>query len=305
MNNPKVLGLVGPTASGKTALSVALAASHDIEIVCMDSMQVYRGMDIGTAKPTLEEQRRLPHHMLDVVDPKDDYSVAEYREQAARVIDDMLSRGRLPVLVGGTGLYLRALSLPLTLGGTPRDDQVREKYTALLESQGKQALHALLTRYDPVTAQRLHPNDTRRVIRALEVWELTGVPFSQQQMPSYADGPYDLKLYALHMPRQQLYHRIDARVDDMLKQGLLDEVTALINHGVPQDAQAMQGLGYKELVPVLKGDMPLDMAVDTLKRRTRNYAKRQMTWFGKDTRIRWLHDPDELLPAVQRDLEDK
>ena len=294
MSKPLLLGLVGPTASGKTALSMQLARRHDMEIVCMDSMQVYRGMDIGTAKPTLEEQRRLPHHMLDVADPREPYSVAEYREAAAQAIDGILKRGCLPVLVGGTGLYLRALSLPLSLGGTSRQDEVREKYEAVLQRDGKEALHALLANRDPETALRLHPNDTRRVIRALEVWEVTGVPFSRQQMPRVEDGPYDLRLFAMDLPRGELYQRIEERVDLMLKDGLIDEVESLLRHGVPPDAQAMQGLGYKELVPVLRGETPLEDAVVLLKQRTRNYAKRQLTWFNKDKRIRWLKDAKDL-----------
>lgn len=294
MRKPRVLGLVGPTASGKTALSLMLSKAHAIEIVCMDSMQVYRGLDIGTAKPTKQEQALIPHHMLDVAEPTDDYSVAEYRKAAAQAIDGILARGRLPVLVGGTGLYLRALSLPLTLGGTPRDDKVRAKYAQLLEHHGNEALHKLLATTDPATAKRLHPNDTRRVIRALEVWELTGIPFSRQQMPTEQDGPYDLRLYAMDLPRDTLYARIDQRVDAMLAQGLVDEVKGLLNRGVKPEAQAMQGLGYKELVPVIMGETPLEEAVDTLKRRTRNYAKRQLTWFNRDQRIHWLKRADEL-----------
>ncbi len=294
MSKPRVLGLVGPTASGKTDLSLALASERDIEIVCMDSMQVYRGMDIGTAKPTLAEQRRIPHHMLDVADPREAYSVAEYRRGAARAIDGIISRGRLPVLVGGTGLYLRALSLPLTLGGTPRDDAVRQHYTQLLEQEGKDALHQLLVRKDPQTARRLHPNDTRRVIRALEVWRVTGVPFSRQQMPGYNEGPYDLRLFALQLPREQLYRRIDQRTEAMLKAGLVAEVEGLLHHGVPPDSQALQGLGYKELVPVIAGEMPLQQAAELLKRRTRNYAKRQITWFRRDQRVRWINEAKDL-----------
>ncbi len=294
MRKPRVLGLVGPTASGKTALSLQLSKAYSIEIVCMDSMQFYRGLDNGTAKPTKQEQALIPHHMLDVAEPTDDYSVAEYRKAAAQAIDGILARGRLPVLVGGTGLYLRALSLPLTLGGTPRDDKVRAKYTQLLEHHGNEALHKLLATTDPATAKRLHPNDTRRVIRALEVWELTGIPFSRQQMPTEQDGPYDLRLYAMDLPRDTLYARIDQRVDAMLARGLVDEVKGLLNRGVKPEAQAMQGLGYKELVPVIMGETPLEEAVDTLKRRTRNYAKRQLTWFNRDQRIHWLKRADEL-----------
>jgi len=231
MDKPAVIGLVGPTAGGKTALSLSLAAHHPIEVVCMDSMQVYRGMDIGTAKPTAAEQARIPHHMLDVADPAQPYSVAEYREGAPAAIQGILDRGHMPVLVGGTGLYLRALSQGLTLGNTPRDDEVRGRYEEMLEVEGKQALHDHLRRVDPVSADRLHINDTRRVIRALEVWAVTGEPFSAQRVPE-GQEPYRFLLYAPDWPRQALYQRIDSRVDQMLAQGLLDEVDGLLRQGL-------------------------------------------------------------------------
>ena len=303
MDKPLVIGLVGPTASGKTALSLQLQAAYDMEIVCMDSMQVYRGMDIGTAKPTKEEQRQVPHHMLDVAEPVAAYDVAQYREAAAQAIQGILSRGRLPVLVGGTGLYLRALSLPLTLGGTPKDEAVRQRYQDMLEQEGAQAVHDLLARRDPVTAARLHVNDSRRVVRALEVGEVTRQPFSAQRMPGPEQGPYDILLYALDLPREELYARIDQRVDAMLAEGLVDEVRGLLAQGVPEDSQAMQGLGYKELLPHLKGQADLEDTKELIKRRTRNYAKRQLTWFRADARVQWLKAAADLLPRLKEDME--
>ena len=303
MGKPLVIGLVGPTASGKTALSMQLQAAYDMEIVCMDSMQVYRGMDIGTAKPTMEEQRQVPHHMLDVAEPAAAYDVAQYREAAAQAIQGILSRGRLPVLVGGTGLYLRALSLPLTLGGTPKDEAVRQRYQDMLEQEGAQAVHDLLARRDPVTAARLHVNDSRRVVRALEVGEVTRQPFSAQRMPGPEQGPYDIRLYALDLPREELYARIDRRVDAMLAEGLVDEVRGLLAQGVPEDSQAMQGLGYKELLPYLKGQADIEDTKELIKRRTRNYAKRQLTWFRADARVQWLKAAEDLLPRLKEDME--
>jgi tRNA dimethylallyltransferase len=307
MDKPVVIGLVGPTAGGKTALSLSLAAHHPIEIVCMDSMQVYRGMDIGTAKPTAAEQARIPHHMLDVADPAQPYSVAEYREGALVAIQGILDRGHMPVLVGGTGLYLRALSQGLTLGNTPRDDEVRGRYEEMLEVGGKQALHDHLCRVDPVSADRLHINDTRRVIRALEVWAVTGEPFSAQRVPE-GEEPYRFLLYAPEWPREALYQRIDSRVDQMMAQGLLDEVGSLLRRGLTADMQSMQGLGYKELVPCLTEQADIGEALALIKRRTRNYAKRQLTWFRPDRRIRWLapEGMEEALPQqVRLDMEEK
>ena len=293
MEKPRILGIVGPTASGKTALGFALAEVRPIEIVCMDSMQVYKGMDIGTAKPSREEQALIPHHMLDVAEPEDEYSVAEYLSGAAAVIEGILSRGRLPILVGGTGLYLRALSQGLTLGGAPKDEAVRARYEALLAEEGQRCLHRKLQEVDPDAAARLHPNDTRRVIRALEVYEVTGRPFSGQK-PREEDAPFDIRLYAPDWPRDELYARVDQRAHGMLRGGLLDEVRALLDRGVSEQAQSMQGLGYKELIPYIKGEAGLLQCEELLKRRTRNYAKRQLTWFRPDPRIRWL-DPEGMV----------
>ena len=285
MKKKRVWGLVGPTASGKTAVSLALAEQLKGEILCMDSMQIYKGMDIGTAKPTKEEQARVPHHLLDLVEPTKSFSVTEYAALARPLIEKIDT----PILVGGTGFYLSALSLPLDFGFVRGDNAIREKYQAICDAEGAEALHALLEKVDKASAARLHPNDTRRVIRALEVYDLTGVPFSEQVMPTEADAPYDFSLFALDMDRQRLYERIEKRVDNMMQDGLLDEVETLIKSGVPEQAQAMQGLGYKELLPVLHGTETLANATALIKQKTRNYAKRQLTWFRRDKRIHWLH----------------
>ena len=285
---PKILALVGPTASGKSGLALQAALRFTGEIVCMDSMQVYRGMDIGTAKPTREEQALVPHHLLDVVDADRPFSAAEYRDLAEAAIRGILERGRLPVLCGGTGLYLRALSRGLGFGGAPSDPDIRARYQRLADEQGAEALHALLLQRDRASALRLHPNNLRRVIRALEVLELTGQPFSQQRMPGEDEGPFDIRAFALAWPREALYGRINQRVDAMLSSGLLEEVRQLKEQGVPEEAQSMQGLGYKELLPCLMDASLLPEAIETIKRRTRNYAKRQLTWFKADGGLRWL-----------------
>lgn len=305
MMKPTVLGFVGPTASGKSALALLAAKELEGEVVCMDSMQVFRGMDIGTAKASRQDRETVPHHMLDIVAPDDPYSVAEYQAGAKAVIEDILSRGRLPVLCGGTGLYLRALSREMRFGDTPSSVLIRERYLHMAQEEGNEAVHNILKEKDPETAKRLHPNNLRRVIRALEVLELTGQPMSAQQPQTDEDGPYNLKLYALVWPRQELYERINARADRMLRDGLLRELKGLIDAGVNPQAQSMQGLGYKELLPYLNGETSLEDAMELLSRRTRNYAKRQMTWFTADKRITWLNGkkaPEKNLVRIREDL---
>ena len=302
MNKPKILGLVGPTASGKSALALKAAQAMNGEIVCMDSMQVFQGMDIGTAKSSRQDRELVPHHMLDIVPPDSPYSVAEYQPQAKAAIEEVLSRGRLPVLCGGTGLYLRALSREMVFGDTQSDVLIRERYLHMAQEEGNQAVHKILEEKDPETAKKLHPNNLRRVIRALEVLELTGTPMSAQPQQTDEDGPYDMRLFALAWPRQELYERINARADRMLRDGLLRELKGLLDAGVSPQAQSMQGLGYKELLPYLRGESTMDDAMELMSRRTRNYAKRQMTWFTADKRITWLNgkkDPDTNLERIQ------
>ena len=294
---PRVLGIVGATASGKTALSLDVVDALNGEIVCLDSMQIYRRMDIGTAKPTPQERARTPHHMLDIVEPTQPFSVAEYVELAHRVIADILARGHVPVLVGGTGLYLQGLSLPMDYGGLPSDLSLRAQLQEELAQIGPEALHERLRQIDPESAERLHPNDTRRVIRALEIHALTGIPMSARKTPTAADAPFDFQLFAPDWPRAELHARINLRVDQMMAEGLLDEVTTLLHEGVPADAQSMQGLGYKELIPVLQGDTSLADAVERIKTGTRNYARRQLIWFRRDKRIRWL--PSDQLKSAK------
>ncbi|NLD51521.1 MAG: tRNA (adenosine(37)-N6)-dimethylallyltransferase MiaA [Clostridiales bacterium] len=301
---PLVLGIVGPTASGKTLFSMALARAMPVEIICMDSMQIYRGMDIGTAKPTRREQALVPHHMLDLVSPDTGYSVAEYQQEAALAIEGILHRKAMPLLVGGTGLYLWALSNRLNLGNAPRSEEIRSRFEALLQQHGREALHQHLRRVDPLSAGRLHPNDTRRVIRALEVYELTGQSISRQQ-DTAERAPWSFQLYAPDWPRELLYQRINERVEQMFSSGLVEEVRTLLSEGVSPESQSMQGLGYKELLPLLAGQSTLVQTVELLQRRTRNYAKRQLTWFRRDSRITWVPMPveeDAFVTMVRKDI---
>ena len=294
MNKKRVIGIVGPTASGKTALSLPLAKALGAQIVCMDSMQVYRGMDIGTAKPTKAEQSLVAHRMLDILPADAAYSVSQYAQDARYWLD----RIPVPILVGGTGLYLQSLSTSMDYGEVAGDEAIREKYRAIAERDGNEALHQILYQKDPASALRLHPNDVRRVVRALEVYDLTGKPLSRDPDPTKADLPYTFLLYAFDWPREALYSRIDQRVDEMIKKGLLEEVETLLASGVPMDAQSMQGLGYKELLPVLEGKESLVEATRNIKLRTRHYAKRQLTWFKRDPRIQWLPYQNDMTDTI-------
>lgn len=287
-HKPLALVLAGPTASGKTALSIRVAKALDCEILCMDSMQIYRGMDIGTAKPTKEEMAGVPHHMLDVADPRENYSVAMYQQQAEQVMAEIFARGRTPLLVGGTGFYLRALRNPMAMGGAGSDAEIRgELETISTQPGGREKLHAMLTQVDAETAARLPVNDVRRVIRALEVYRLTGRPFSRQEIPE-RPIPFDYRVAALTMERERLYDRVNRRVDQMMEQGLLEEVRGLLQGGISPDAQAMKGLGYKELLPCVLDGAPLAEAVERIKLGTRHYAKRQLTWFRHEEDILWV-----------------
>lgn len=294
---PAVIAVAGPTASGKSDLGLKLAQRLGGEIVCMDSMQIYRRMDIGTAKPTAQERALLPHHMLDVADPTEAYAVADYAVAAEQVIAQILSRGRVPILVGGTGLYLKALMDGLSLGGTGGDERLRAELNALAdEPGGKERLHARLAAVDPETAARLHPNNRRRVIRAIEVFEQTGVPMSRQNHAAQ-DRPFRVLPLALEWPRDLLYARLETRVHRMMEMGLLSEVRALLESGVAPAAQSMQGIGYKELIPAAMGQDDVNRAVWDIIVHTRHYAKRQGTWLRAEPRCVWLdaRDADGLL----------
>lgn len=285
----KLICITGPTASGKTALSIALAQRLQTEIISSDSMQIYREMDIGTAKPTAAEQAAIPHHMIDIVDPGEPFSVARYVEMADRCAQTLLQAGKIPLVVGGTGLYLDALIEGSSFPGDETDHTIREKYEQMAREQGNEAVHACLQQVDPVAATRLHPNNLKRVIRALEVFEQTGLTldaFNQQNKrpePKYQA----IKIGLCPSDREILYDRINRRVDQMLEEGLLEEAEYLFRGG-KLTGTAAQAIGYKELADYFSGNGSLEMCVETLKRRTRNYAKRQLTWIKRDPSVFWL-----------------
>lgn len=301
MNRELCWVLTGPTASGKTALSIRLAKSHQCEIVCMDSMQIYRRMNIGTAKPTIEEMDGIPHHMIDVADPYESFSVARYQEMAEACIDDIHARGKRALLVGGTGFYLRALRQPMALGGdAAADESIRAELEYLAaQENGKERLHDMLAEVDPETAARLHLNDVRRAVRALEVYRLTGIPFSKQPQIQ-TDSRFKYRVATLTMDRSMLYSRIEKRVDIMIEQGLVEEVRLLLAEGVPADCQAMKAIGYKEIVPYLRGESDWTDTDYLLKLNTRHYAKRQLTWMRREDNVLWV---DSSMPDAYDRLE--
>ena len=279
--------LVGPTATGKTEIAVILAQHWHGEVVSADSMLVYKSMDIGTAKPSLQERQGIVHHMIDVVEPEEEFTVARYMGMAKQAIEEIAHRGKLPMLVGGTGLYIQSIIETVNFGLAKPDGQIREALMHLIEEKGKEYVHTMLQQVDPVTACRLHPNDVKRVVRALEVYQKTGKPMSQMIM-HHEDSPYDLYVFGLTMDRQKLYTKINQRVDKMIQEGLVEEVKHLWESGCHEEFTSMQGLGYKEMLAYIKGEISFLEAVEKLKQGTRRLAKRQLTWFKRDKRIQWI-----------------
>ena len=288
MSTPRVVVITGPTATGKSVLGALVAKSRNGEVVSADSMQIYKHMDIGTAKPTEEERLGLPHHMIDIVPPWEDYSVARYVTEAAQCIAGILSRGKLPIIVGGTGLYIDSLISGRAFSARGGGD-LRRELEADYDTLGGEAMLLKLRKFDPESAARLHPNDKKRVVRAFEVFRATSVPISQHDIESKAIPPrYDaIKIALTFSDREELYARINRRIDTMLEKGLQDEVSRLLDMGVPPGCTAMQAIGYKEMVDVVLGNCSLDAASDRIKMETRRYAKRQLTWLRRDAGIRW------------------
>lgn len=284
--------ITGPTASGKSGIAIRLAVQEGFHILCMDSMQIYRGMDIGTAKPTAEEQRMVPHHLLDTVDPRDNYSVAAWRDAAVPLVRQLAAEGQKILFVGGTGLYLDSLVHPMAMGVVPADEEMRQELRKTAETEeGRKEVHNILKELDPDTADRLPPNDVRRVIRAIEVSRITGIPFSKQPQETN-ESEFDWKIVSLIPERQTLYRKIEERVDRMIEAGLETEVRTLLENGVPENAQSMSGLGYKEMIPYLHGLKDLDRAIYEIKLGTRHYAKRQMTYMKRFSEA-FRTDPSE------------
>ncbi len=289
-----IIAIVGSTASGKTRLSVEIAARSGAEIISFDSMQIYRGMDIGTAKPTIEERRGIPHHMIDIADPWEDYSVSRFVEEADKVLQDLLSQGKPVVLVGGTGLYIDSLMKGLEFAPLPQSG-IREELTAIVQEQGIEVLMERLRAVDPESAERIHPSNQKRVIRALEIYLESGKTMTQHNLETQEKpDKYDPLWIGLdYVNREALYNRIDRRVDLMIEQGLLQELETLLAQGIPEQATAMQAIGYKELMGYIHGDCSLEEATELLKRSSRRYAKRQRTWFRRNPKVNWLMLEDE------------
>lgn len=292
-NKPNLLVLIGPTAVGKTKLSLEIAQRYHGEIISGDSMQVYRGMDIGTAKASAEEQRLVPHHMIDIHDPDHPFSVAEFQERVTALIPQIAARGKLPMIVGGTGLYVESVCYDYRFTDVPSDEALRQELDHYAETQGDDALHHQLQEVDPQTAERLHPRDRRRIIRAIEVYRTTGIPLSAHLAAQTKESPYNLCIIGLTMDREQLYRRIEERIDLMMEKGLLREVRRLLDEGCKPEYISMQGLGYKEMIAYLEGKLSLPDAVTLLKRDTRRFAKRQLSWFRHMKDIHWIDVTDQ------------
>lgn len=285
----KVIVLCGPTAAGKTDLAIDLALLVGGEVISADSAQVYRYMDIGTAKPTPEEQRGIPHHMMDIVNPDEEFSVAQYKKMAEDAVRDILSRGKIPVVAGGTGLYISSLVYNVQFSDTMSDWGFRERMRALAEQYGPEYLHDRLKEVDPASAERIHPNNVKRVIRALEVFETTGRPISEHQAESRTKPPeFEYILFGLTMDRQKLYERIEKRTDIMMEKGLADEVARILEMGYSRDLVSLQAIGYKEIASAICGECSMEEAVELVKLRTRHLAKRQITWFKSMKGLKWL-----------------
>lgn len=286
----KILAIVGPTASGKTSISIELAKRLGGEIISCDSMQIYRRMDIGTAKPTEEEKCGVPHHLIDAVEPSDAFSCADYVTMAGEAVKEIAARGKLPILCGGTGLYLDRF-LCGEMEETHADEDLRASLFAYAESEGIEALHARLREVDPESADAIHPNNVKRVVRALEIYEQTGIPKSEfDRRSQVVESPYEATVIGLFYPRREvLYERINRRVDSMLADGLLEETKRLLDEGVFEvNLTAAQAIGYKELLGYLGGSETLTEAAENLKTATRRYAKRQITWFSAKPYVEWV-----------------
>ncbi len=290
---PTLIVVAGPTASGKSAVAVELARMIGGEIISADSMQVYRYMDIGSAKITKEEMMGVPHYLIDVADPTEEFDVVRYAHEAKAAISDILSRGKQPILCGGTGFYIQAVTRDIDFSETGSLPKYREELTDYAAQHGNTALHEQLKNIDPVSYETIHPNNLKRVIRALEYYKETGMTISaHNEAERQRETPYDLHFFVLNDDRAVLYDRIDRRVDFMMAEGLYDEVMYLRQMGLTRDMVSMQGLGYKEMLDCMDGKYDLDEAVRILKRDSRHYAKRQITWFKREKDAVWIQRAD-------------
>ncbi len=292
----KVIVIGGATASGKTSLSVSLAQQLNTEVISADSMLIYKGLNIGTAKPSVEEMYGVKHHLIDICTIEQTFSVSEYVDLASPIIDSLHNENKTPIICGGTGLYIKSVLFEQNLADTERDEKLREKYSKILEEKGNLYLHSMLREVDEESASKLHPNDTIRVIRALEIYESTGKTKSSFKQDLVAR--YDYNMFAIQYEREELYNRINLRVDEMIKNGLIDEVENLISNGLNENCQCMQGIGYREVYDFLKGRYSKEDMIDTLKKNTRHYAKKQITLFKRLPNIVWLNPRDNNVEKI-------
>ena len=305
MNKIPVIVVAGPTASGKTGLAIHIAKKIDGEIVNADSMQIYKYMDIGTAKPTKEERAQAVHHLIDFVEPDAEFSVADYTDLAHEKIADIYSRGKIAVVCGGTGLYINSLIDDVTFGEMDTDYALREELREIAEKHGANVLLDMLAEFDEESAKKIHPNNLKRLIRAIEFYKVTGVPISKhQQMTKQVESRYNPLMMIIDHDREVLYDRINQRVDIMLKEGLVDEVKSLMGKGCKRDMNSMKGIGYKEVMDYLEGNASYEEMVEILKQSTRHYAKRQLTWFRRDERINYINAKNNVLEEADKLVEE-
>jgi tRNA dimethylallyltransferase len=301
---PLLIGIVGPTGVGKTKISVELALRLNGEIISADSMQVYRQLNIGTAKISELEAKGVPHHLVNIINPEEPFSVADFQQLAKEKIYEISAGGNLPFLVGGTGLYINTLTTPYKFQEHSVNRSRRQELATLAVAKGNHFVHDLLAQVDPELAAKLHPNDLRRIIRGIEYYEATGEKISNNYVDvNQTADEFNVVLIGLTMERNILYHRIETRVDEMIKAGLIEEVKQLLNQGYSPDLPSLQGLGYKEIVSYLTGKHSLEEAISLLKRNTRRFAKRQLTWFKRDHRIHWYKiDPDNNILKIVEEI---
>lgn len=304
VGNNKLVIIAGPTAVGKTDISIKVAKALNGEIISADSMQIYKYMDIGSAKISPSEMQGVNHHLINIIEPKESFSVAQYKERVLAEIQGILSRGKTPIIAGGTGLYIDSIISGYSFTEANRDDEYRIYLQKIAKEKGNDYVHDLLKDIDYDSYTKIHPNNLKRVIRALEVFKLTGKPFSGfEDIKAECKTPYNICYFVLTMDREHLYKRINRRVDIMMEKGLLDEVIKLKNMGYNAEMQAMKGIGYKELLTYLEGKVSLDKAVETIKQGSRNYAKRQLTWFRRNPEAHWINkdqfkSEDEIVKVI-------
>ncbi len=311
MKKPLIV-LTGPTAVGKTKLSIALAKAVGGEIISADSMQVYRSMDIGSAKIRPEEMGGVPHYLVDVLDPSEEFHIVKFQEMAKAAMEQIYANGHIPILVGGTGFYIQAIVKDIDFTKNEENTEIRAKWELFAREQGAEALHQELAKVDPKSAETIPAGNVKRVVRALEFYELSGTPISEHNEEQKAkESPYQFAYFVLNDHRELLYERIEQRIDEMLEEGLVAEVKGLKDRGFTKDMVSMQGLGYKEILDYLDGNLTLEEAVYILKRDTRHFAKRQLTWFRREPEVSWIHkyeygyDNEKILDAMLSILKDK